>query len=177
VRRRPWKLEVIEALAVAGAAADDPVASRLTQVGAIGLASADEVTAAIERLRTADQRVTSMSGTPAGDAHRIGSLLALALAHQASHPGQPCPVCRGRVLDDQWAEFARTEIDRLNKAAGEADTAHMELAAATPGNARPSGRRSRCPGPGPGQRRGRNQDARGGKRPSGRRRHGNPQLQ
>jgi hypothetical protein len=131
VRRRLWKLEVIEALAVGGTAADDPVASLLTQVGATTLPSADDVTAAIERLRTADQRVTSMSGTPADDACRIRSLLALALAHQADHPGQPCPVCRSRVLDDQWAESTRTEIDRLNKAAGEADTAHTALAAAT----------------------------------------------
>jgi hypothetical protein len=131
VRRRPWTLAVIATLAVGGAAADAPVASWLTQVGAIDLAPAGDVAAAIEGLRTADQRVTSMPGTPADDARRIGSLLTVALAHQAGHPGQPCPVCRGRVLDDQWAESTRTEIDRLNKTAGEADTAHTELAAAT----------------------------------------------
>jgi len=131
VRRRPWKLDVIETLAVGGVGADDPVANRLAQVGAIDLPSADDVAAAIERLRTADQRVTSLSGTPAEEARRISSLLGLALAHQASHPGQPCPVCRGRVLDDQWAESARAEIERLDKAAGEADSAHNELTAAT----------------------------------------------
>jgi hypothetical protein len=65
VRRRPWKLDVIETLAAGGAAADDPVASRLTQVAAIGLPSAGEVAAAVERLRTADEHVTSMSGTAA----------------------------------------------------------------------------------------------------------------
>ncbi len=131
VHRRPWKLEVIETLAVGGAAADDPVASRLVHVAAIDLPSADNVAVAIGRLHVADERVTSMSGTPAEDARRIASLLTVALAHQARHPGQPCPVCRGRVLDDQWADSTRTEIARLNKAAGEADAAHAELAAAS----------------------------------------------
>ena len=131
VRRRPWNLNVIEALAVGGATADDPVASRLTQVAAIDLPSADDVAAAIERLRVADDRVTSMSGTPAEDARRIAGLLTMALTHQAGHPGEPCPVCRARVLDDQWADSTRTEIARLNKAAGEAGAAHKEFAAAT----------------------------------------------
>jgi hypothetical protein len=102
MRRRPWKLAVIETLAVGGAAADDPLASLLTQIGAIGPPFAGDVAAAIERLRAASQRVTRMSGAPADDARRITGLLAVALAHKASHPGQPCPVCRGRVLDDQW---------------------------------------------------------------------------
>jgi energy-coupling factor transporter ATP-binding protein EcfA2 len=131
VRRRPWKLDVIETLAVGGAAADDPVTNRLIQVGAIGLAPADDVAAAIDRLRGADQRVTSMSGTRAEDARRIASLLTMAVAHQTSHPGQPCPVCRGRVLDYQWAESTRAEVERLNEAAGEADAVHRDLAAAT----------------------------------------------
>lgn len=131
VRRRPWKLDVIEALAVGGAAADDPVANRLTQVGAIDLPSTDEVAAAIERLRAADSRVTSMSGTPAEDARRVVNLLNMALTHQAGHPGQPCPVCRARVLDDQWADSARAEIERLDRAAEEAEVAHKDLAAAT----------------------------------------------
>ncbi|MGB6456658.1 MAG: AAA family ATPase, partial [Streptosporangiaceae bacterium] len=131
VRRRPWKLDVIETLAVGGAAADDPVASRLALVGAIGLPSAGDVAAAIERLRAASERVTSMSGTPAEDARRIASLLTLALAHEADHPGQPCPVCRASVLDHQWADSARTEIEQLNTAAGEADAAQKEFAAAT----------------------------------------------
>jgi energy-coupling factor transporter ATP-binding protein EcfA2 len=131
VRRRPWKLDVIETLAVGGAAADDPVASRLTQVGTIGLPSADQVAAAIERLRAADELVTSMLGTPADDARRIATLLTLALTHQAGHRDEPCPVCRGRVLDDQWADSARTEIMRMTQAAGEADAAQKELAAAT----------------------------------------------
>ncbi|MGH3305550.1 MAG: hypothetical protein ACRDOK_28575 [Streptosporangiaceae bacterium] len=131
VRRRPWKLDVIETLAVGGATAGDPVASRLTQVGAIDLPSPGDVAAAIDRLRTADQRVTSMSGTPADDARRVANLLSMALAHQAARPGQPCPVCRARVLDEEWADSARAEIERLSKAATEADTAHKELGAAT----------------------------------------------
>jgi len=131
VRRRPWNLDVIEMLAVGGAIADDAVANRLTQVGAIDLPSVDDIAAATERLRAADQRVTSMAGTPAEDARRIASLLTMALAHQAGHPGQTCPVCRGRVLDDQWAYSAHAEIEQLNKAAGEAGAAHKELAAAT----------------------------------------------
>jgi hypothetical protein len=131
VRRRPWNLDVIEALATGGAATDDPVASRLTQVTAIGLPSADDVTAAIERLRAADDRVTSMSGTPGQDARRVANLLTQALSHHAGHPGQPCPVCGGRVLDEKWAASARAEIVRLNEAAGDADAAQAELAAAT----------------------------------------------
>ena len=131
VRRRPWKLDVIETLAVGGVAADDPVASRLTQVGAIDLPSTGQVAAAIERLRADDELVTSMAGTPADDARRIATLLTLALTHQAGHRGEPCPVCRGRVLDDDWADSTRTEITRLNQAAGEAETAQKELTAAT----------------------------------------------
>lgn len=131
VGRRPWNLDAIERLAVAGGTAGDPVATRLTQVGLIDLPSAGDVAASVERLRAAEERVTSMSGTPADDARRIARLLSAALDHQAGHPGEPCPVCGGQVLDERWAETARAKVDRLNAAAEAAESAHRELAVAT----------------------------------------------
>jgi energy-coupling factor transporter ATP-binding protein EcfA2 len=130
VRRRPWRLDDIETLAAGGVAADDAVASRLTQVGVINLPHADDVDEAFERLRAAQQHVTTLSGTAAADARRLARLLTMALAHQADHPGELCPVCSGCALDDQWADTARAEVERLGKVAGEADVAYTALAAA-----------------------------------------------
>jgi AAA domain len=131
MHRRPWKLAAIEALAT-GARADadpvaDPVAARLAQVAAITLPSAEGADKAIGELAEASRNVSDLLGTPAGQARRLARLLETALTHQADHPGQPCPVCGGRALDEQWVQDTRSEIKRLNDDAQTADAADSRL--------------------------------------------------
>jgi hypothetical protein len=40
-----------------------------------------------------------------------------------SHPGELCPVCGGKPLDDAWAVRTRAEIDRLRHLAADAESA------------------------------------------------------
>jgi hypothetical protein len=130
VKRRPWDLDTIEALALGADAGSDLVASRLSQVAAITLPSAERAEEVIGELVGASRQVADLQGTPAAEARRLAGLLGTALAHHADHPGQPCPVCGGRAMDKQWAEDTRTEVKRLNGIAQEADEAQAELATA-----------------------------------------------
>ncbi len=97
-----------------------------TQVTAIALPAEQAADDAIAVLVAANGRVAGLAGTAAADARRLAGLLSSALDHHAAHPGQPCPVCGGRVLDEPWAENARTEITRLAGAARDADRAHAD---------------------------------------------------
>jgi recombinational DNA repair ATPase RecF len=128
--QRPWDLETIEALTIGADSGSDPVAGRLAQVTAITLPASEIVTQAIGDLRAARQHVAALLGTRSFDARQLAGLLSTALAHQASHPGEPCPVCGGLVLDEAWAEQARTEVKRLTEIAQDADNAQQELDAA-----------------------------------------------
>ena len=130
VERRPWDLDAIEALAIGADSGGDLIASRLSQVAAIRLPSAERAEEVIGELEVASRRVSDLQGTPAAEARRLASLLGTALTHQAGHPGQPCPVCGGRALDEQWAEDTRAEVKRLNGIAQEADEAQAGLASA-----------------------------------------------
>jgi predicted ATPase len=127
VRRRPWDLGTIEALATGAPADADPVAARLAQVAAITLPSAEHAAKVIGDLETARRIVSSLQGTPAAEARRLASLLNVALTHQAGHVGELCPVCGGRALDEPWAEQTRTEIRRLTEVAEIAEAAHARL--------------------------------------------------
>ena len=131
VRRRPWKLDVIEKLAVGAGADSDPLTASLTRVGAISLPPADYTNEAISELAAASAAATAITGTPAADARRLAGLLTTALGHHRDHPGEPCPVCGGKVLDERWAEDARTEIKQLTSIASEAEAAERRLTAAT----------------------------------------------
>jgi hypothetical protein len=124
-------LAVLEALAVGGEAGGDGLVGSLQQIASLNLPTAETARATVSRLATAERLVTELAGTPAADARRMAGLLNTALTHFADHPGQPCPVCGGSVLDETWAIGARAEVARLAKAAEDADDAHSELEAAT----------------------------------------------
>ncbi len=128
---RPPDLAVIDALASGGGTAPDEAAAWLNQAAAIALPGREAAREAIARLAGAQERVAALAGTAAGDSRRLARLLGEALEHHAAHPGEPCPVCGGLVLDEAWAGRARAEISRLTAAAAAADQAHADLAAAT----------------------------------------------
>ncbi len=130
VRRRPYDLGTIEALATGAHAGADPVAARLARVAAITLRSTEDADKAIDALADAGRSVSDLQGTPAGQARRLARLLETALTHQADHPGQPCPVCGGRALDGQWAQDTRAEIKRLTDDAQAAEAADARLKSA-----------------------------------------------
>ena len=129
--RVPADLGQIEILAAGADAGDDKVTARLRQVTAITLPARDAADLAVAVLAEASDRVAGLVGTAAGDARRLAGLLSSALDHQAAHPGQMCPVCGGRALDDAWAATTRAEIGRLSRAAEAAGAAHADLDAAT----------------------------------------------
>ena len=124
---RSWDVEAVESLAVGADDSPESAGGLLSQVTAIELPSPDEIAAAIEGIRQAAQRVAKLADTPAEDARRLAGLLAAALDHQASHPGEACPVCGGRALDTAWAEATRTEITRLQGQAQDAEGTRTEL--------------------------------------------------
>jgi recombinational DNA repair ATPase RecF len=131
ITHKPYDLAAVEALAVGADAASDPETAGLAQIATLALPTAEAVHKAIEHLRAADQRVARIAGTQAADARRLANLLQVALDHQASHVGEPCPVCGSRTLDEPWAASTRAEVDHLTQLAKTADDAHEELTAAT----------------------------------------------
>jgi len=131
LRLRLPDLAAVEALAVGGKADGEGLVGSLQQIASIRLPTAEMVRAAVARMSAIDRKVAELAGTPAADARRVAGLLKTALAHFADHPGQPCPVCGGNMLDETWATGARAVVTRLSKAARDADDAHAELEAAT----------------------------------------------
>jgi len=129
--RKPWDIETIEALAIDADASGDPHVGRLAQLAAITLPPPGTATLAIDDLLAARHRVAALTGTRSSDARQLAGLLSTAVAHQASHPGEPCPVCGGLALDEAWAEQALAEIKRLSELARDADDAQAQLDAAT----------------------------------------------
>jgi energy-coupling factor transporter ATP-binding protein EcfA2 len=123
-------LAALEVLSAGGDASPDGEATRLRQLASITLPTATAVTMAIEELSAARETARRLASTAAGDARRLAGLLSAALDHHADHAGEPCPVCRGRALDDDWATATRAEVARLANAAQEAEAAHDRLALA-----------------------------------------------
>jgi energy-coupling factor transporter ATP-binding protein EcfA2 len=143
---RRWDPGAVDALAMGDQQPDSGIPGLLRQVTALELPSPETVDAAAERLANAEQELTGQAATPAGDAQRTASLLTAALAHYGDHPGEPCPVCASRQLDELWAADARREINRLTVIAREATAAASERdKAATLSGQRCRRRRPSCP--------------------------------
>ena len=123
-------LDALDALIVADDMAGDGLASLLKQVAAITLPAAESVSAAVDRLARASAAVAALTGTQAAEARRLAGLLTVAVEHQRSHAGEPCPVCGGRVLDEAWTAAARDSIAELTAQAAGADAASAEETAA-----------------------------------------------
>jgi hypothetical protein len=127
---RTWDLAALATLASGEDAGTDELAGKLRQVTAITLPAVSIVEAAIERNQAAIRHASALVGTQAADARRLARLLSIALDHHREHAGQPCPVCGGRVLDEEWAGNAAKEVAGLAAAAAEADAADAEQTAA-----------------------------------------------
>ena len=127
---KTWDLATLEALAVGDGAAADERAGLLRQVTSIALPAAEDVSAAVTRLSNARSAVAALAGTQAAGARRLVGLLSAALEHQRAHVGEPCPVCGGRSLDEEWAVATAASIEELTVQAAEADAAYAEQAAA-----------------------------------------------
>ena len=121
-----WDLDTAEQVAAGAQATADGDLTGLRELSRLALPARDAVDAALARLTEAAAERAELSGSPAAEARNLAGLLSAALAHHDAHPGQVCPVCAGRVLDDTWATGARAEIDRLSAAAAAADQAQVE---------------------------------------------------
>lgn len=127
---RTKDLAALDALMVAADVAGDGLPSLLKQVTAITLPTAESAAAAVRRLVEARAAVAALAGTRAADARRLAGLLTVAVEHQRSHAGEPCPVCGGRVLDEAWEAAAKDTIAELTAQAAGADAACAEETAA-----------------------------------------------
>lgn len=117
-------LDQLQALTTVGEAADDASIVPLRQLDVLELPARAELAADVDRLQAVLRQIEDLAGTPADEARAIARLLRDALRHHDTHPGRPCPVCAGRVLDEAWAEQARTELQRLTQRAEQLDEAH-----------------------------------------------------
>lgn len=113
-------------IAYADEADEDEIALPLRQLDALELRPRDELISQLDALRDALARIADLAGTPAEEARAIARLLGQALEHYGNHPDQPCPVCRGRTLDEAWAAEARAEQRRLTEQAEALETAHRQ---------------------------------------------------
>lgn len=118
-------LDELAALATADEPANDTTSVPLRQLDVLDLPERDGLVREVERLRGALQQIDDLAGTPVEQARALAKLLSDALRHHHSHPGQPCPVCGGRTLDEAWAEQAQAQLRRLTERAERLDEAHQ----------------------------------------------------
>ncbi|MEU8045682.1 AAA family ATPase [Micromonospora echinofusca] len=117
-------LDQLGTLTTSGAAPDDATVVPLRQLDVLHLPSHTELSTAVDQLRTALRQIDALAGTPAEEARALAGLLRDVLRHRANHPDQPCPVCGGRTLDEEWAAQAQTQLQRLTRRAEQLDAAH-----------------------------------------------------
>jgi hypothetical protein len=129
LEREPADLDALGRRAISDWEGGGP-AGLWRQLAAARLPGAEVAERAVRRLEEARQRVGALSGTSAEDARQLAALVRAALEHVTAHPGRPCPLCRGRVLDERWVAGARRAAGRLGRLAGEADAIRGEAEAA-----------------------------------------------
>jgi recombinational DNA repair ATPase RecF len=121
-----WDLDLAERVAAGSEAVEPAGVAILRARSQLALPTPRLVESALAGVTTAARRLAALADSPAAEARRLAALLSAALEHQAGHPGQPCPVCAGRPLDDDWAATASAEVARLTATAEAADEAHGE---------------------------------------------------
>ncbi|GAA0380464.1 ATP-binding protein [Micromonospora gifhornensis] len=117
-------LDELAALAVADEPDTDTTTVPLRQLDVLDLPDRDGLAREVERLQGALQLIDDLAGTPVEQARALARLLGDALRHQHRHPGQPCPVCGGRTLDEDWAAQAQEQLRQLTERAERLDDAH-----------------------------------------------------
>ncbi|MBO4210527.1 AAA family ATPase [Micromonospora echinofusca] len=121
---RTADLDQLDTLTTSSDTADDATVVPLRQLDVLHLPDRDALTTTIEALRAALHQIDDLAGTPVEEAKALAGLLRDALRHHASHPDQPCPVCGGRTLDEDWAAQAHTHLHQLTRRAEHLDAAH-----------------------------------------------------
>ncbi|MFD7788553.1 AAA family ATPase [Streptomyces nojiriensis] len=87
-----------------------------------------DINGAVARLREAAARAEDARSGSAEDARRLSDLLERVLVHRRRGQTADCPVCdTPGMLDDDWAARARAQVERLQREAGEAQSAHDGL--------------------------------------------------
>ncbi|QOC92165.1 hypothetical protein [Micromonospora craniellae] len=122
--RQSVDLDELGALATADEPGVDTTTVPLRQLDVLELPRRDALVHEVERLQGALQQIDDLAGTPVEQARALAALLGDALRHHHSHPGQPCPVCGGRTLDEAWAEQAQAQLHQLTQRAERLDEAH-----------------------------------------------------
>ncbi|MFI7080233.1 AAA family ATPase [Micromonospora sp. NPDC049903] len=122
--RQTVDLDELAALATADEPGVDTATVPLRQLDVLDLPRRDALLREVERLQGALQQIDDLAGTPVEQARALATLLGDALRHHLSHPGQPCPVCGGRTLDEAWAEQAQAQLHQLTQRAERLDEAH-----------------------------------------------------
>ena len=89
-----------------------------------------DIEAAGARLTEASTAAGSVSGTEAGQARSLASLLEQALSFHQHAGDQACPVCGAGTLDNTWKTKATKELEGLRAKAADADRVANELAEA-----------------------------------------------
>jgi hypothetical protein len=87
-----------------------------------------DVSDAVERIRTALNRLTEIRTSETARSEEIAALLRGALTHQANKDCA-CPVCGIGTLDADWRRRAQAQVERLERNTAELRVANQSLAA------------------------------------------------
>ncbi|MFC8875498.1 AAA family ATPase [Streptomyces ardesiacus] len=105
--------------------------ARLRQHASLAGPDLAEVGGAVARLREAAAAAEEAGYGSAEEARRLARLLEAAIEHQRRSGSADCPICGAEQrLDRAWAEQARTEVERLQTEAADAEAARQEVAVA-----------------------------------------------
>jgi hypothetical protein len=117
-------LDQLAVLATADEPTNDTTLVPLRQLDVLDLPEREGLVREVERLLGALRQIDDLAGTLVQEARALAKLLGDALRHYHSHPGQPCPVCGGRTLDEAWAEQTQAHLRQLTERAERLDEAH-----------------------------------------------------
>jgi hypothetical protein len=123
---RTWDIAAAKAVATGTVIPDGSELDILRRIAQLSPPSAEHIRNAVAALREAAEGLDDVSGSPAGRALALASLLELALKHQEAHgdEDQVCPVCgRAAALTAQWRTETQLHIANLRNEAGTAQAA------------------------------------------------------
>jgi recombinational DNA repair ATPase RecF len=127
IEGKEWDLDAVDAvLGEAGSLGKGAAETDVLRAIA-GLEPPDpaRVAAAVAEMREARKALGAAEGTAAARSRDAAKLLEQALAFHAAHGDGDCPVCgRERALDKAWDKKGRTNLERLQESAREAEAAH-----------------------------------------------------
>ena len=88
----------------------------------------EDVVARVGEIEAAVAKISVLQGSDSDRSREVAQLLTASLTFHEAHGESDCPVCGTiGVLDGSWKDRTRTQIDRLEKEASSAITAHRAL--------------------------------------------------